>query len=410
MAIPTKVIHADQGKPPRPGRLLYQGKAFRALFPMLPQIPLFGQCWLRFSDHQISKVHRHDVLTLAAFFSPHATMTANLLDPKVSGVPGSTESLTGQGHPKEGAALASGAGAANLGAYEGSHGNLGSTSGSTTGRELDPTTGQSSTNAGPHKSSLLNKLDPRVDSDLSKQQGRFESGVDSSAVGASGPHISQETGPSHGNLNEAAALGGVGATGAIAYEGHKHHHDPQRIGTAAGHSLSDPNSSYAADPRVDNSRAIQGNTSDTTGQARDNHLGRDAALGAGAGGLAHEAHKHHGQPTQSSAYPSTSGTSTYDGTRDTIGHDTAGSQIAGSSQQPATTKEHHIGRDAALGAGAGGLLYEADKHHGSDHPGLASTPQDQLAGSGHQPQSSLQTPAHRGHGKSEATAAGMCIY
>lgn len=107
-------------------------------------------------------------------------------------------------------------------------------------------------------------------------------------------------------------------------------------------------------------------------------------MGAGAGGLAYEAERHHGKPSQSSSVPGHTTGSTYDNPRGPTGYDQAGSQLAGSSQQPLTGQDHHLGRDAALGAGAGGLAYEAEKHHHKDKSRLGSTPQDQLAGSGHQ--------------------------
>ncbi len=123
----------------------------------------------------------------------------------------------------------------------------------------------------------------------------------------------------------------------------------------------------------------------TKGTSRDHHVGRDASLGAGAGGLAYEAERHHGQPTHSSSHTGHTVGSTYDNTRSPTSYDQAGRQLAGSSQQPLTGQEHHYGRDAALGAGAVGLASEAEKHHHKDKSGLGSMPQDQLSGSGHHP-------------------------
>jgi len=132
----------------------------------------------------------------------------------------------------------------------------------------------------------------------------------------------------------------------------------------------------SANTGLGSGRSGLGNTMDpTTGTARDHHLGRDATLAAGAGGLAYEAERHHGKPTQSSNITSN--------TRNPAGYDQAGSLLAGSGQQPLTGQDHHYGRDAGLGAGAGGLAYEAEKHHHKDHSGIGSTAQDQLAGSGH---------------------------
>ena len=349
---------------------------------------------------------------------PHATDTANRLDPHVAGGVGGTETMTGHhGHHNKEAALAGGATGAGLGAYEGSRGPHSSTAGDSTSTGLGSSntaagtssTGPAPNTAGPHKSDILNKMDPRVDSDLSKQQpgttNTTGSGYGSSTSGGSG------TVPSHGaghRGGEEAALGGAAVAGAATYEGDKHHrhNEPNLTGSTVGtHSSASPYSSSAIDPRVGNERSNIDNTA-TTGTGRDHHIGRDAGLGAGAGGLAYEAERHHGQHAPTNIASGTTG-GAYGKTRDPSSYDNAGSQLAGSSQQPATTKDHHYGRDATVGAGLGGAAYEAEKHHGKDHSGIASTPQDQLAGSGHQPQST-----HTGHhnsgilGSGAATGAG----
>ena len=195
------------------------------------------------------------------------------------------------------------------------------------------TTGASSTGktAGPHKSDMLNKLDPRVDSDLSKQQ------------------------PSRGG---------------------------------------------------------------------DHHHGRDAALtGAGGAGLYEAEKRHHGNEPNLATSSNTSGMgnqSPYgsgvdtrvDSTRSGMARDESAVSSAGSGHQPATISEHHYKRNAGL-AGAGGIgTYEAEKHLGSGNPlGPAATPQDQLAGSGHQPViasgSSPYSSSSYGNGSQSQTAGGV---
>ena len=158
--------------------------------------------------------------------------------------------------------------------------------------------------AGPHKSDMLNKLDPRVDSDLSKHQG------------------------SHGI---------------------------------------------------------------------DHRYGRDAALtGAGGAGL-HEAEKHHRSDNPNLATSSThsgmggpsllgSGIDAADATRSGMTSDESAVSSAGSGHQPATTSGHHHKRDAGLVSAGGIHGSEAQKQLlPTDHSELAATPQDRLAGSGHQP-------------------------
>lgn len=302
---------------------------------------------------------------------PHATDTANRLDPHVA-EDGTISGGHHHGHTGRDAALAGGVGA---GAYEASRDTPATTAGTSLGSELGPsqtgTTGASSTGktAGPHKSDLLNKLDPRVDSDLSKQQG---------STGTTGTGLDPASTDHH--YGRDAGLAGAG--GAAAYEAEKHHRDNKPTSTTSGMGSSDPYSSSGLDPRVDNTASGYGGTSDTTGRDKDHHLGRDAALGAGAGGLAYEAERAHGKPTQSSIIPSDTTGAAYDNTTGPTGsgYDQAGTALAGSGHQPATgyaddrqpqTTSHHLGRDAALGAGAGGAAYEADKmiNTGRTEPG-----------------------------------------
>lgn len=66
----------------------------------------------------------------------------------------------------EDAALARGATDAGPGAYGGNRDHHDNTTGSSIGTGLGPSDGPAPNTAGPHKSDMLNKLDPRVDSDL----------------------------------------------------------------------------------------------------------------------------------------------------------------------------------------------------------------------------------------------------
>ena len=109
---------------------------------------------------------------------------------------------------------------------------------------------------------------------------------------------------------------------------------------------------------------------------RDHHLGRDAAL-VGAGGLAaHEigknhGHRHHGSVnTTAGLPPSTPHTSRYlndtevAGAGGLTGHSKYSEPLA--SNKAPHTGNHHIGRDALVGAG-GLAAYEAGKHHQGHH-------------------------------------------
>ena len=406
---------------------------------------------------------------------PHATDTANRLDPHVNsgiGAPGSTtgsgfgtstgtdrglssntgtgtglgssgtssdpygSSSTGTGrHHGRDAALGAGAGAAGVGAYEAGRDSTQSSA-----------TGPAPTTAGPHKSDMLNKLDPRVDSDLSKQQGgatssepygsstgtgqhhtgrdaalaggagaaglgayeadkhhnhQDPSGLGSSTTGAShhshhqGHHDRQEQAKEHHHGRDAALAGGAGAAGVGAYEAEKHHHQQDLSGL--GSSTTEPHHSHHHGHH------------DRQEQAREHHTGRDAGLAGAGTAAAYEAERHHGHPTQSSTVPSTTpgmtsssrdpavsgqdsghhygrdaglvgagGVGAYEADKH-LGHHNQGTSAQGTgptgltgntgiggmqSDVPSSgQKDHHLGRDAGLAAGAGGAAYEADKHH-----------------------------------------------
>ena len=106
------------------------------------------------------------------------------------------------------------------------------------------------------------------------------------------------------------------------------------------------------------------------------HLGRDAAVAGGVGGAAYEAEKHHGTSSTGPA-PNTAGPHKQDwmnkldprvdakqetATTGSTTHHTADPAHHGSS-----TKDHHVGRDAAVTGGVGGAGYEAGKHHHNDN-------------------------------------------
>ena len=136
--------------------------------------------------------------------------------------------------------------------------------------------------------------------------------------------------------------------------------------------------------------------SSTVGQTRpgehDSHLGRDAALGAGAAGLgAGAAHHHHEHEPKSAGTGAMGGQSHPTATTGVQGpvstparsEPTSAPQGATTTHAPTSTTatqsstaptsygekpkdEHHYGRDAALGAGAGGAAGLATHEHGKD--------------------------------------------
>ena len=399
---------------------------------------------------------------------PHATDTANRLDPHVASdirAPGSTtgtssgsglgssatgidrglgasttgpgtgfgsstaetstdpygSSATGSSHRAgRDTALGTGAGVGGVGAYEAGRDNTQSSS-----------TGPAPNTAGPHKSDMLNKLDPRIDSDLSKQQSGTTgtagttSGFGSSTTASDPYGSSASTG--HHTGRDAVLTGGAGAA---AYEAEKHHNQHEPTSTTGTSGLA--SSTTTGQPHHSHHQAHR----DRQQHASEHHHGRDAGL-AGAGTAAgYEAERHHGHPTQSSTVPSTTSGMT-SSSRDPMGsgydnqtgtghhygrdaglagvgaggayeaekhlghhHDTAGERLAGSGHQPGMTTQatgptgltgdtgmagmqssttypsqhdHHLGRDAALGAGAGGAAYETEKHHHNKHDPTTTT-------------------------------------
>ncbi|KAF2663871.1 hypothetical protein BT63DRAFT_460990 [Microthyrium microscopicum] len=108
------------------------------------------------------------------------------------------------------------------------------------------------------------------------------------------------------------------------------------------------------------------------------HLGRDAALGAGAVGAGTAAHKHHEKTADE--HESAADKEKKPGLLEKIFHRGEGKEIESHQPPLATTndskdhyqpgaavtgsdKDHHYGRDAALGAGAVGAGAAAHKHH-----------------------------------------------
>lgn len=323
---------------------------------------------------------------------PHATDTANRLDPHVAsgiGEPSATihkdsgselgsTSHAGDHHHGRDAALAGGAGAAGIGAYESSRGPSGSAT-------------ESTTSTGPHKSSLLNKLDPHARSDL-KQDDSVDTTGSSGTAGSSGLNKSSTTGVSDLPSSQATTrdhhhgrdAGFVGAGGVAGYEAEKHLRDPKHTDTAST-GISDPYSSSSIDPRVDSksSSGLTGST-DPTRSSKDHHYRRDAGL-AGTGGVAaYEAEKHLGKgasSNNSSRLPESTGATAYDSSRGPTGTGT----------DSLTGKDHHYGRDAGIaGIGAGGVAaYEAEKHHDRSEPRTATgSSADPSTGYGDRDQSS----------------------
>ncbi|KAL8738411.1 MAG: hypothetical protein Q9181_000782 [Wetmoreana brouardii] len=314
---------------------------------------------------------------------PHSLDTANRLDPHVSGggigASGSTTtestSHAGHHHPGRDAAVSAGLGATGAGAYEASR-----------GMPSSSTAHQGAKTTGPHGSGLMNKMDPRVDSDRSKELGTTTApGTTGIATGTTSTAERTTGREQHHGRDAALAGAGAGVGGAALYEGDKHHGQGIPDGTSAS-GYSNPYPPSSTGPASTSTGIGSGPLSSTSGStaradptlsSKDHHYGRDAGLagaGIGAGaGAAYEADKHfggsHGATTGTSQQPlAGAGGTNYAKDTGITGAGTTGlpgtshqpSTTSGSAAQPATghdgrdrSHDHHTGRDATIGAGAG---------------------------------------------------------
>ncbi|KAL8992976.1 MAG: hypothetical protein Q9169_006689 [Polycauliona sp. 2 TL-2023] len=287
---------------------------------------------------------------------PHSLDTANRLDPHVGGgAAGGLEHATvdstpsiGDRHTGSGALATGGMGASGVE--------------SSRGTSSTSATQQANTAVGPHKSDLMNKADPRVDSDLSKQQGTPAA----SALGSSAPSTtapSTTTPPTTAPSTTAPATGGDrhlgrdaglvggsaglgGAAAAYGAEKHAGHNVPEGASGSGYSNPYPPTSSNAGNDLNPASSNVGGLSSSNTGTS---------AVGpAPSAGL-----------TSSSREPVGSGLTSQTGPSSSTG-------LSSSLNDPsATSGGPHYGRDAGLaGAGAGvgaGAAYEANKHLGHPH-------------------------------------------
>lgn len=203
--------------------------------------------------------------------------------------------------------------------------------------------GETSSTAGPHKSNLLNKLDPRVDSD---QDGSRTYGAVPGTLGGTS-HGTTGGGMEPGYSSVPTGIAGPTATGA----------------TGSGYS-SGPHSSTIAnrlDPRVDSDR----DGSRTLGASGTHHGPSMATVGgtAAAGAAAYEIGRHH-EPSRTADTTGPFGSSTTGpyGTTDRI-------------TEPSHTG-HHYGRDpAAAGVGTVGAS-ELSRREAERVPEYRTTEED----------------------------------
>ncbi|KAG8528886.1 uncharacterized protein KY384_006575 [Bacidia gigantensis] len=319
-------------------------------------------------------------------------------------------------------------------------GGLGATAGATYGTARDPSsssTGPAPTTAGPHKSDALNKVDPRVDSDLSKERGDANTIIGSSQTSSTTP-ISQPysttssqplTGAGRNETDRhAGPVGTAIGGGVVDHERSRQHEATPSSTTAAPESTGKSTSNFGlasttsagssstagphsadlankADPRVDSDLDGRSGLGDGVAgsgygskSAGYQHPARDAGLVGAAGAGAYGAERGH------DSHAATDPDRPLDSNQKSTTPPSAGQGgVASSMKQPTSTNtssnayqglpEDHSHRDTAIGAGAGagigagaaGLAaHEYSKHEpmgseaiqqpGSDLGAISSTP------------------------------------
>jgi flagellar biosynthesis GTPase FlhF len=259
------------------------------------------------------------------------------------------------------------------------------------------TVGSASSTAGPHQSDLLNKADPRVDSDLDGSRTAGTTGTGTTTDVAPGQHELRHTGhlddptprssglaEDHHHGRDAAIAGGIGASAAgLGYAATRDRDTPSATDSNVLHRESSPYSSTQLDPRALGSR----------GKIEDQQYDPQLAT------------THHTSPASNvAAVPSTSHQTHHDdkSEKTTTGPHKSSllnkldPRVKNDSKTETTTKqsepESHHGRDAAL-VGTGGLGGAALARHEmqrNDTPGTGTAvlTQDTTTGSSTAPLSS----------------------
>jgi hypothetical protein len=358
------------------------------------------------AEHEHRKQERECESGLGSSDLESSTMGSGYNTTGQSGITGRSTTGTADRYLGRDAAAVGAAGAVGEGIHqhrENERENLGTSAGAPGTYDDNTGIGSTSSNAttGPHRSSLLNKLDPRVDSNTSGTMGNTSSGPhygrDAAAVGgatAVGEGIHSHREDERDNLGYSGYSGtSPSGTGSSFYSG--------PTGTAVP-DVSGPHTTSTAnrlDPTINQSgRSIEnaqehnpetgggGFEADEAHGSNRHHLGRDAAIGAGGVGLAEHEHRKH-ERERETGIGNTTGigsntgaygdNSTYDNTtRTTSAGTTTGPHRSNllnkldprldSSNTGAmdnSGSDHHYGRDAAVGAGGVGLAEKEHRKH-----------------------------------------------
>lgn len=334
-----------------------------------------------------------------------STTGAGYSTPGQSGIAGQTTTGTTDSHLGRDAAAVGTAGAVGEGFHhhrENEGENLGTSAGApgTYGDNTGIGNTSSSTTTRPHSSNLLNKIDPRVDSNtggtMSNTGSRTHYGRDAAAVGGA---AAVGEGIYHHRENERDNLGSSGYSGTTpSRTGSAYYCGP--IGTAVS-DVSGPQATSTANrlnPAINqNTRPIEdarehdpvtgggGVAADAAHGGNRHHLGRDAAVVAGGVGLAEHEHRKHEHERETGVGGTTSigsntgpygDNSTYNTTTGTTGAGTTephrsnllnkldprvGSSNTGTMDN--SRSDHHYGRDDAVAAGGVGLVEHKNRKH-----------------------------------------------
>ena len=266
----------------------------------------------------------------------------------------------GDDHYGRDAALGGGLGAASAAAYSSGH-------------DDTPSAEQTSSTTGPHRSKLLNKLDPRVHSGSASSEGPTTSAetsapITSSKTGSSS-HVptSEKVAGSHDYARDAGIAGAVGTIGAIGGAGYEAQNHPRDHDTT---------------PATTSAGAV--GSSDTPGTNTRENYGQDvrSAPTGGIGSSETEIDAHNEKSRGLTSHLPKFLGGHHDKSREPtdLGHDDTAS--------PTTTKDltgtgpergsdHRFIRDAGLasaGIGGGLAAYETQKIHDRDDPVTTTEP------------------------------------
>jgi len=212
-------------------------------------------------NHHTATTHSTTTNHAEGAHGPHSSRAANAADPRID----SDRDGGHMGQDTHVSHTGTGVGHTGTGVGHSTHTSAGTGGGYTNTGAGYGTTGHSNTTAGPHSSDMLNKADPRVDSDRSNAS---HIGGGTGMGNNHNTHSSGLTGGTHGTTHNSGLTGGTthGTTHSSGLTGtHAGNTPGNHTGTTGGISHStnagphDSNLANKADPRVDSDLDSKGN-------------------------------------------------------------------------------------------------------------------------------------------------------